>query len=242
MVFEKLINNYFKSVTPAEVFKNIVCHDDLKEIMTRSLFTENRTKTLLVGGPGTAKTLFAIEICKKMKNWHFFDGTGTSGKGFIDWFYEHQNAQGVAIDEIDKLKRNEQAMLYNFLESGQIDYETSKVKYHFKMEKCKVVATSNSLDRLSKPLKSRFAILHIPSYTFEEFVEIAVRLLGENYNIFVDVAKAIANVTWNTINCKDVRMLDHIGSRIRKDDRADDIERLVNLMIKYGQISNSEYN
>jgi hypothetical protein len=40
--------------------------------------------------------------------------------------------------------------LYNFLESGQIDYETSKVKYHFRIEKCKVIATTNSLDRLSK--------------------------------------------------------------------------------------------
>ena len=75
-----------------------------------------------------------------------------SGTDFIDWMYEHQNAAGVVIDEIDKLKRNEQAMLYNFLESGQIDYETSKVTYHFKMEKCKVIATTNSLDRLSKNL------------------------------------------------------------------------------------------
>jgi MoxR-like ATPase len=157
--------------------------------------------------------------------------------------YEHQNAEGVVIDEIDKLKRNEQAMLYNFLESGQIDYQTSKVRYHFRMDKCKVIATSNSFDRLSKPLKSRFAILHIPIYTFEEFVEIAVRLLGENYNLLADVSKAIANIVWNTLNCKDVRMLDHIGARIRKEDRAEDIERLVSLMIKYGQInSDTEYN
>ena len=67
--------------------------------------------------------------------------------------------------------------------------------------------------------------------------------MGENYNLLSEVAKAIANIVWNTLNCKDVRMLDHIGSRIRRDDRADDIERLVNLMIKYGQInSNTEYN
>jgi hypothetical protein len=111
------------------------------------------------------------------------------------------------------------------------------------MEKCKVIATTNSLDRLSKPLKSRFAILHIPLYTFEEFVEIGIRLLGENYNLLADVSIAIANIVWNTLNCKEVRMLDHIGARIKQDDRADDIERLVNLMIKYGQInSNTEYN
>jgi hypothetical protein len=72
---------------------------------------------------------------------------------------------------------------------------------------------------------------------------ISIRLLGENYNLLADVSKAIANIVWNTLNCKDVRMLEHIGSRIRKDDIAEDIERLVNLMIKYGQInSNTEYN
>ena len=86
--------------------------------------------------------------------------------------------------------------------------------------------------------------MHIPPYTFEEFVEIAVRILRENYNLLTDVSKAIASIVWNTLNCKDVRMLEHIGSRIRKEDRAEDIERLVNLMIKYGQISNgnTEYN
>ena len=71
----------------------------------------------------------------------------------------------------------------------------------------------------------------------------AVKLLGENYNLLEDVSKAIANIVWNTLSCKDVRMLEHIGSRIRKDDKAEDIGRLVNSMIKYGQInSNTEYN
>ncbi|MBV9177704.1 MAG: hypothetical protein JO297_11765, partial [Nitrososphaeraceae archaeon] len=68
-------------------------------------------------------------------------------------------------------------------------------------------------------------------------------ILGENYNLLADVSKAIANIVWNILNCKDVRMLEHIGARIRKEDRAEDIKRLVNLMIKYGQInSNTEYN
>jgi hypothetical protein len=35
--------------------------------------------------------------------------------------------------------------------------------------------------------------LHITPYTFEEFVEIAVRLLGENCNLLADVSIAIAN-------------------------------------------------
>jgi hypothetical protein len=34
-------------------------------------------------------------------------------------------------------------------------------------------------------------------------------------------------------------MLNHIGSRIKQDDRAEGIERLVNLMIKYGQINSN---
>jgi hypothetical protein len=35
------------------------------------------------------------------------------------------------------------------------------------------IATSNSTERLNKPLLSRFTVFEIPSYTYEEFEEIA---------------------------------------------------------------------
>jgi ATP-dependent Lon protease len=54
-----------------------------------------------------------------------------------------------------------------------------------------VFATANSSDKIIQPLLSRFAILEIPEYTFEEFTEIALtRLVGEN--IYKPIAFSIA--------------------------------------------------
>lgn len=153
----------------------------------------------------------------------------TSGRGFVEFVYEHQdcNEGGVVLDEIDKLNKRQQQVLNNFLESGNIDYQTGKTKFHFSLPKCKVIATTNSIERLAKPFLSRFGEpIHIPPYTFDEFQEISIRLLGSKYNIPIEIAMAIADVAWNNRNIKNVRILEHVGSRIRKDDRAEDIEKL----------------
>jgi len=40
-----------------------------------------------------------------------------------------------------------------------------------------IFATSNSTERLSKPLLSRFTVFEIPEYSYEEFEAIAVRII-----------------------------------------------------------------
>ena len=45
------------------------------------------------------------------------------------------------------------------------------------MDNPKVFAISNSVDKLIKPLKSRFKTYNLQEYTDEEFILISVRLL-----------------------------------------------------------------
>ena len=45
------------------------------------------------------------------------------------------------------------------------------------MQTVKADITSNSIERLSKPLLSRFTILPIPEYTYEEFEAISLRII-----------------------------------------------------------------
>jgi MoxR-like ATPase len=40
-----------------------------------------------------------------------------------------------------------------------------------------IFATSNSTERSSKPLLSRFTVFEVPEYTYEEFEAISVRIL-----------------------------------------------------------------
>ena len=41
-----------------------------------------------------------------------------------------------------------------------------------------VFAIANNVDKLLAPLLTRFTVIHLKPYTFEEFVEIAVRVLS----------------------------------------------------------------
>ncbi|MGB8033547.1 MAG: hypothetical protein WCF03_06975, partial [Nitrososphaeraceae archaeon] len=61
--------------------------------------------------------------------------------------------------------------------------------------KAKIVifATSNSsMQRLSKPLISRFAIFEIPEYTYEEFEAISTRIITKlPQNVVVQISSSI---------------------------------------------------
>jgi len=50
-------------------------------------------------------------------------------------------------------------------------------QYDFSIKGAKVFAACNEASRLSKPLQSRFRRLHLPSYTEEQFLEVAVKVL-----------------------------------------------------------------
>jgi MoxR-like ATPase len=70
----------------------------------------------------------------------------------------------------------DQEGLLTIMERGE--FTSTKVR-NTKTVKANVVifATSNSTDRLSKPLLSRFTVLEIPEYSYPEFEAMSVRLI-----------------------------------------------------------------
>lgn len=73
------------------------------------------------------------------------------------------------------------------------------------MKNLKVFATTNNVDALSQPLRSRFMEFHLPEYTFDQFCEIARRLLIERFGHSNQVADEIASAVWNKMHSKDIR-------------------------------------
>jgi hypothetical protein len=47
------------------------------------------------------------------------------------------------------------------------------------------------------PLQSRFFIVNLESYTYEQFYNIAVRLLTDQYRVKEEIAEATANEVWD---------------------------------------------
>jgi Cdc6-like AAA superfamily ATPase len=82
---------------------------------------------------------------------------------------EEERPKVICMDELDKMSRRFQNQLLNFLECGRIKVDQQR----------KIFATCNEINRLSKPLRSRFRHLRLSPYTKEQFLDIAVKVCPE---------------------------------------------------------------
>ena len=91
------------------------------------------------------------------------------------------------------------------METG-IPSET-KLKAETRQKKMKlwIFATSNDIGKLSAPLRSRFMVLHLKEYSYEEFIEIVCRMLEKKLHMNTDLASTIGDAVWNRLKSKDIR-------------------------------------
>jgi len=119
--------------------------------------------------------------------------------------------------------------LLNFLESGRVKVDQKKCQVDFELEGCKVFATANEINRLSKPLQSRFRKLFLPRYTEEQFLDVSEKVLSKTSP---SIARYIAANVWK--NEGDIRDVISIGKLVRRSDGPLEVERVINTMRKYG--------
>ena len=101
--------------------------------------------------------------------------------------------------------------------------------YDFEIKSAKVFASCNEINRLSKPLQSRFRRLHLPPYTKEEFLNIAVKVCSKLKEV---ISRIIGEEVWKAR--KDVRDVISFSKLIRKSDGPDEIEAIMRTLTKYG--------
>ncbi len=103
-----------------------------------------------------------------------FDASNTTNK-ILD-VLEQQRPKTILLDELNKMSRPFQNQLLNFIESGRVKVDQQRNSYDFVINGAKVFTTVNDPSRLSKPLQSRFRKLFLPSYTQEQFLDVAVKV------------------------------------------------------------------
>ena len=221
-----------------KAFSNIEGLDDIKEMMLRALESLERAHTLLTGPPASAKSLFMLEIEKLMppNKVYFIEGGSTTKAGIQKFIAENPQKEIIIIDEIDKMLLKDQEGLLTMLERGE--FRTTKVR-NTQTVKANIVifATSNSIQRLSKPLLSRFTIFEIPEYTYEEFETISIRIISKlPQNVIVQIASSI----WKS-GSRDIRDILKIAKLINAEDTEEDIKRLISIHQKYSK-TGREYN
>ncbi|HXX98162.1 MAG TPA: AAA family ATPase [Candidatus Bathyarchaeia archaeon] len=144
---------------------------------------------------------------------------------------EEKRPKIICLDELEKMGRQFQNQLLNFIESGRIKVDQMRRQYDFEIKGAKVFATCNEINRLSKPLQSCFRRLHLPKYYREQFLQIAVKVCPK---LSEETALIIAEETWEQQG--DIRDLISLSKLVKKHDGPGEIAEITKTLAKYGDI------
>ena len=208
-------------------FGNIEGYADIKNIVRRALDAEDNYNLLFIGPPASAKTLFLLCILDMRKDGVYFDGSNTTNR-ILD-VLEEERPKIISIDELDKMSRTFQNQLLNFIESGRVKVDQQKKQYDFQINGAKVFAAANDINRLSRPLQSRFRKLFLPKYTEEQFLVVAVKVCPK---LKEENARFIGDSIWKQGG--DIRDVINVSKLVKKSDGPAEIEQIMDVMTRYG--------
>ena len=106
------------------------------------------------------------------------------------------------------------------------------------MKGVKVFATSNDVERLIGPLRSRFLELELPEYTWENFLQITQKILLKKYGLDETISARIAQVVWSQLKTRDIRDALAIAKLTK---RSEDVEFIAMTLQKYKRKNEQEY-
>lgn len=176
---------------PSDLFDAIEGYDDLKSFMKKVVSLDEPFHVLLVGPPGTAKSLFLMEV-ERLPGAKFVTA-GTSTKAGIRELLVDDEPRFLLIDEIEKIEDpKDLSVLLTLMESQRIIV----AKHGSRVEKrfpCSVIAACNTTRGLPRELLDRFQVFHLREYTREEFVRIVSNFLVKRRNVDPELARYIAS-------------------------------------------------
>jgi len=211
---------------PKNLFDCVVKHDDVKELLVKTLRARKPTHVLLVGPPASAKSLMLLEISRLPYSYYLLGGRTT--KAGLSWLLMQEQPKYLLIDELDKMKQNDMVILLSLMETGLVRV----VKYRKKESlvlKTNVYAACNSDAGIPSELLSRFHFkLYFTPYSLEEFIEVAETVLEKREGVSTPLASYIIHKVAKY--SRDIR--DCIGiSRLAANKN--DVDRIINTLKKY---------
>jgi hypothetical protein len=90
----------------------------------------------------------------------------------------------------------------------------------------------NEINRLSKPLQSRFRKLFLPRYTEEKFLDVSEKVLPK---LSSSLARYIGATVWK--NGGDIRDVISVGKLVQKNGGPEEVEQIIQTMLKYSGVS-----
>jgi len=214
-----------------DFFEYIIGYNDIKKFLKMSINTDEPVHILLIGPPASAKTMFIRSMMTKLNNSYFTDGGNSTKAGMLEYIFDNK-PKYLLIDEIDKMSTKDQTFLLNLMETG-IASETKHGKIRSEVLKTWVIASSNNISNIIPALRSRFFIIELEPYSYEQFSQITMRLLTEQHKVKEEVAKAAADMVWNRLESRNIRDCVRIG---RMAKSVQDVDFISDTLRRYGYL------
>jgi MoxR-like ATPase len=114
----------------------------------------------------------------------------------IDYIFDNK-PKYLLLDEIDKMESKDQTFLLNLMETGIVSETKYRKTRTIANVKTWVFATSNNISKVMLPLQSRFFVVNLEPYTYEQFYQITVELLTKQHKVKEEIVEAKAKAIWD---------------------------------------------
>lgn len=192
------------------LFDDVVGYEDVKWLLKKAMSADRIVNVILVGPPGSGKTVF-LRCIRKLDGASFISGKRTSGPGFTDKMFE-EAPRYMCIDELDDMDKRHQEALSDYTEEGLITETKGNGKKREMETNTKTFATANDLADVLNQIEDRFTDLHFNAYTLEEFEEVCVNILTREYGATESHARDIAHAVWDIDGFGNVRKAEDVAA------------------------------
>lgn len=209
------------------VFSDVVGYEKVKWLMRRAMSSDDIVNIVMVGPPGSGKTVF-LRCINKLSGSSFISGKKTSESGFTDEMFENE-PRFMCIDELDDMDPDHQKALSDYAEEGVLVETKGNNKRREMRTNTKTFASANDLDGVIDQIENRFTDLHFDKYTLEEFKQVCKNILPDEYGMSEEDAVAIAKAVWEIDGFGNVRKAEDVASL----SGGKDPERVVEVLNDY---------
>ncbi len=237
--FEEFSERAF-GILPQLIAPNLVGLLHAKQAAALQLFSTEPIHILLLGDPGTGKTEIIRSAAELAPISSFGLGSGTSGAGLSATVEGKKILPGLlpmahngicCIDELNLMKKEDRASLYNAMEKGFVSYDKGGKHYKFDA-KIKLLSTANpegdkfksyKLEAIKEQLPfdsallSRFhLILFIKKVSLEKFADIAEKLILNDKSLINKADISFIKKYIAYASNLDAKLPHHLSSKVKE--------------------------